>query len=64
MEDPPVRAREMFLDFEDSRGGKIRYIGMPYKLSETPLVIFGLEPMDIGQIPMKYYFQWVIPKRK
>ncbi|MHA1651525.1 MAG: CaiB/BaiF CoA transferase family protein [Candidatus Helarchaeota archaeon] len=36
MADPHVQAREMFLDFEDSRVGKIKYIGMPFKLSETP----------------------------
>ncbi len=36
MDDPQVQAREMFIDFEDSRVGTIKYLGMPFKLSETP----------------------------
>jgi len=36
MDDPQVKAREMFIDFEDSRVGTIKYLGMPFKLSETP----------------------------
>jgi crotonobetainyl-CoA:carnitine CoA-transferase CaiB-like acyl-CoA transferase len=35
-EDPQVQAREMIVDFEDERFGNIKYIGMPFKLSETP----------------------------
>lgn len=34
--DPQVQAREMIIEFEDSRVGPIKYIGMPFKLSQTP----------------------------
>lgn len=34
--DPQVQAREMFIDFEDSRLGLIKFLGMPFKLAETP----------------------------
>jgi crotonobetainyl-CoA:carnitine CoA-transferase CaiB-like acyl-CoA transferase len=34
--DPQVQARKMFVDFEDARVGKVKYLGMPFKLSETP----------------------------
>ncbi|WP_287586382.1 CoA transferase [Candidatus Borrarchaeum sp.] len=36
MADPQVQAREMIVDFKDERFGNIKYIGMPFKLSETP----------------------------
>jgi crotonobetainyl-CoA:carnitine CoA-transferase CaiB-like acyl-CoA transferase len=36
LKDPQVQAREMFIDFEDPRVGTIKYLGMPFKLSETP----------------------------
>ena len=36
MDDPQVKAREMIIDFEDSRVGTIKYLGMPFKLSDTP----------------------------
>jgi crotonobetainyl-CoA:carnitine CoA-transferase CaiB-like acyl-CoA transferase len=34
--DPQIQAREMFIDFEDDRVGAIKFIGMPFKLSQTP----------------------------
>ncbi|NVM52289.1 MAG: CoA transferase, partial [Candidatus Helarchaeota archaeon] len=34
--DPQVKARNMLIDFEDSRVGTIKYLGMPFKLSKTP----------------------------
>ena len=36
IDDPQVQAREMILDIKDERFGNIKYIGMPFKLSETP----------------------------
>jgi crotonobetainyl-CoA:carnitine CoA-transferase CaiB-like acyl-CoA transferase len=36
IDDPQVQAREMIVDFKDERFGNIKYIGMPFKLSETP----------------------------
>ncbi len=36
MDDPQVQAREMIVDFKDELFGNIKYIGMPFKLSETP----------------------------
>jgi len=36
IDDPHVQAREMIVDFKDERFGNIKYIGMPFKLSETP----------------------------
>jgi crotonobetainyl-CoA:carnitine CoA-transferase CaiB-like acyl-CoA transferase len=35
-EDPHLRQRQMFLDFEDPKFGQIRQVGISLKLSETP----------------------------
>ncbi|HUX98701.1 MAG TPA: CaiB/BaiF CoA-transferase family protein [Candidatus Deferrimicrobium sp.] len=34
--DPQIQAREMFIDFYDDRVGDIKFIGMPFKLLQTP----------------------------
>ncbi len=34
--DPQIQAREMLIDFEDARLGTLKYLGMPFKLSQTP----------------------------
>jgi crotonobetainyl-CoA:carnitine CoA-transferase CaiB-like acyl-CoA transferase len=34
--DPQIQAREMIVDFEDDRVGPTKFIGLPFKLSETP----------------------------
>lgn len=36
IDDPQIQARNMILEFEDSRVGIFKYLGMPFKLSETP----------------------------
>jgi crotonobetainyl-CoA:carnitine CoA-transferase CaiB-like acyl-CoA transferase len=36
MADPQIQAREMIVDFEDDRVGPTKFIGLPFKLSETP----------------------------
>lgn len=35
-EDPQVRHRQMILEVEDSRVGKVKMVGIPIKLSDTP----------------------------
>jgi crotonobetainyl-CoA:carnitine CoA-transferase CaiB-like acyl-CoA transferase len=34
--DPQVQAREMLIAFDDDRLGTLKYLGMPFKLSQTP----------------------------
>jgi len=36
IDDPQVQAREMLIDFDDDRLGSLKYLGMPFKLSQTP----------------------------
>ena len=47
-EDPQVKAREMVVDIDDSRHGRIRQAGVAIKLSETPGSIRRVGP-TIGE---------------
>jgi alpha-methylacyl-CoA racemase len=44
-EDPHLREREMFLDLEHEKFGKIRQVGVSVKLSETPGRVRSFGPM-------------------
>ena len=45
MEDPQVRHREMVVELEHPRAGRIRVNGVPVKLSDTPGAVTGPPPM-------------------
>jgi len=46
--DPQLRHRNMFLEIEDRERGRIRMVGIPIKLSETPGSVKSLSP-KIGE---------------
>ena len=43
-EDPQLRHREMFIEMEDRRWGKVKQVGVPFKLSRTPGAVRRLGP--------------------
>src|SRR5215510_2039369 len=45
VDDPQVRAREMFVEMDHSKYGRVKTTGTPLKLSETPGQIRWLAPM-------------------
>ena len=46
--DPQLLSRDMFPEFDHPTEGKVRHLGMPIKLSETPAKFRGFAPL-IGQ---------------
>ena len=45
VDDPQVRAREMFVEMDHPKFGRVKTTGTPLKLSETPGQIRWLAPM-------------------
>ena len=48
VKDPQLLSRDMFPEFDHPTAGKVRQLGMPIKLSETPAKFRGFAPL-IGQ---------------
>lgn len=51
--DPQVKERRMVIDIEDAELGKIRQVGIPFKMSETPGSVRKLAPVlgeDTGRV--------------
>ncbi|WP_430788177.1 CaiB/BaiF CoA transferase family protein [Virgibacillus flavescens] len=46
--DPQLKARDMFVDYNHPTAGKVKVIGSPLKLSRTP-VQYNLHPPDAGE---------------
>ena len=46
--DPHIISRGMVVEVDDPKGGKVKHIGVPFKLSDTPGRVRSVAP-EIGQ---------------